>query len=152
MSLVSDLGLDIIREVVGVVAREVLAARDGLLGLGRVHRLDAVLVVGIDNGRDVEVGEAHPATEEKLTEHTRLVSGALSNGVEVALVVVREVDSGVLSVADSDGLDLGTTRRSSEDDGTGDIIKGLEGNSSSVDSGGSGSKAEERGSEMHLDG
>lgn len=151
MSLGSDLGLDIIRQVVGVVAREALATRGGLLGFGRVHELDAVLVVGINNGRDIEVGEAHPAAEEQLTEHTRLVVGALGNGVEVTLVVVRELNSGVLSVVDGDGLNLGTARRWGEDNLASDIVQGLEGNRSSVDSNGSGSEAEERSSEMHLD-
>lgn len=149
--LVSDLGLDIIGKVVGVVARERLAARHGLLGVGRPHLLDAVLVVRVNDGRDIEVGEAHPASEEKLTEHARLVLRTLSNGVEVTLVVVRELDSGVLSAADRDGLDLRAAGRRSEDDLAGNIVKGLEGDGSSVDGRGSGSQAEERGSEMHLE-
>jgi len=152
VSLVSDLGLDIIREVVGVVAREALAAGHGLLGVGRVHLLDAVLVVGVNDSRDVEVGEAHPATKEQLAEHTGLVRGALSNSVEVALVVLRELNSGVLGVADGDRLNLGAARRGSEDDSTSDVVQGLESDLSSVNGGGSGSKAEERSSEMHLDG
>lgn len=151
MGLVSDLGLDIIGEVVGVVAREVLAARHGLLGVGRPHLLDAVLVVGVNDGRDIEVSEAHPASEEKLTKHTGLVLGALSDGVEVALVVLGELNGGVLRRADGDGLDLRAARGRSEDNRASNVIKGLESDSSSVDSGGSGSKAEEGSSELHLE-
>jgi hypothetical protein len=151
VGLVSNLGLDIIGQVVGVVAREVLAARHGLLGVSGPHLLDAVLVVGVNDGRDIEVGEAHPASEEKLAKHAGLVLRALGDSVEVALVVLGELNGGVLSGADGDRLDLSAAGGRSEDNLASSVIKSLESDGSSVDSGGSGSKAEERSSEMHLE-
>lgn len=50
------LGLDIVGEVVGVGACKGPAARDGVLSVDRVHLVDALLIIGVDNGRHVKVG------------------------------------------------------------------------------------------------
>lgn len=64
MSFVSDFGLDIIREVVGVVVREVFVVGYGLFGVGRVYLFDVVFVVGVNDSRDVEVGEVYLVIKE----------------------------------------------------------------------------------------
>jgi hypothetical protein len=149
--LFSDLGLDVIREVVGVVAGEHLAARHGGLRVGRVHLLDVGLVVGINDGRDVEVGGATPARELDLTEHTGLVLLTISDGVEVADILIRELNSGLLGVAHSDRVHDVRVLVGSEVDGALDIIKSPEGDGRSVGESGRASKSKDRGGEMHLE-
>lgn len=149
--LLSDLSLNVVRQVVGVVAREDLAARHGGLGVGRVHLLDIGLVVGIDDGRDVEVGHATPARELDLTEHTGLVLLALSDGVEVANVLIRELNSGLLSAAHSDRVNVVRVLVGGEVDGTLDIVKSPEGDGGSVGESGRASKSKDRSGEMHLE-
>lgn len=147
----SDLGLDVIREVVGVVARERVATGLGLLGVNGPHLLDVVLVVGVDDGRDVKVGEAHPATEEELSEHTRSIVFTVGDGVEVALVVLGELDTLGLAALDGHRLLLGAAGGRGEDDLAGDIVKGLEGDGSGADSGSRGDEAKERLGELHFE-
>ncbi|KAI6767204.1 hypothetical protein HG531_011564 [Fusarium graminearum] len=150
VNLLSNLGLDVVREPVAVVAGECLAARHGSVARGGPHLLDVVLVVGVDDSRDVEVSLAVPATEGDLTEHTRLVLLALLDSVEVTDVLVREGDGNVLATADGNGLRARETRVRSEDDGALLVIKSLEGDSGSGSIGSRGNEANESGSELHF--
>jgi hypothetical protein len=152
VNLLSNLGLDIIGEPVGIVARELLAARHGRGTSLGPHLLDVVLVVGVDNGRDVEVRLAVPATEGDLTEHARLVLVALLDSVEVTDVLVREIDGNLLSTADSDGLGALKARVRGEDDGALLVIKGNKGDGGSSSVGSRGDEANESGSELHFGG
>lgn len=148
---VGGLGLDIVGQPVGVVAGEVLAARHGTGLVDGPHLLDVAVVRGVDDGGDVEEGQAAKAAKGNLAEHAGLVLLALLDGVEVAAVDIGEGDGGVLLVADSDGLSLGRTRAGREVDGTLNVVEGPEGDGSGVDSGGRGSEAEESLGEMHFD-
>lgn len=152
VALLGSLSLDVIREVVGVVAGEVDTARHGLIGLSREHLLDVVLVVGVDNGRDVEVGQSVPAAKVNLAKHAGDVGIALLDGVEVALPGVREGNSGVLAAVDGDGGNISIARVAGEVDGALNIVQGPE-----VDGGGGresrrGNESSNRGSEMHFEG
>lgn len=79
-----DLGLDVVPLVVGVGAREGLAARDGGVSVKREHLLDAVVVVWVDDSADIEVVHTSPAIEGDLAEHAWDISGILGDGVPVA--------------------------------------------------------------------
>lgn len=151
VSLVSGSGLDVIREVVGGVAREVLAAGDGTESLVGPHLLDVVGVVRLDDGRDVEVGQAVPATEDDLSEHTLMGVGALRNGNEVTDEGLRHGDDGLLSVADSDRGNAELVLVAGEEDGTGLVVQSPEGESGSLGDGGRAEDGEEGGSKLHFD-
>lgn len=151
MSLLSHLGLDVIREPVDVVAREDFTARHGGEAAGGPHLLDVVVVVGVNNGRDVEVSLSLPATELDLAEHARDVLVTLLDGVVVANVVVGEVNSGLLLVADSHRVDFRGARAGSEVDGANLVVEGPEGDLASGDRGSSGSESQKSGGELHLE-
>lgn len=150
--LLGSLGLDVVRQVVGVVAREVDAARHGLQGLGREHLLDVVLVVGVDNGGDVKVGQAVPAAKVDLAEHAGDVVGALLDGVEVALPGIGEGNSGVLSTADLDGVDVGAAGVGGEVDGALSVVQGPEGDAGGRRESRGGNEGSNRGGETHFEG
>ena len=112
--------------------------------------LDVFLVRGIDDRGDVEVGLAVPAREVDLAEHAGRVLVTLLDGVEVTDVGLGEVDSGLLSAADSDSVDVGRARVGGEVDGADLIVKGPESDLASADSGGErGNEAEGGSREMH---
>lgn len=121
------------------------------MGLDGPHLLDVVVVGRVDNGGDIEVGQAAPATEGDLAEHARGALGTLLNGVVVTNVAIREGDSGVLLAVDSDGVDLSVASARGEDDGAGDIVKGPESDSVGGNSGGGGGHGQESGSELHFE-
>ena len=148
---VGDLGLDIVPHPVGIVAREDLAARHGGHLILGPHLLDVVVVIGVDNGRDVEEGHATKGTKVDLAEHAGVVLLALLDGVEVANVLVSKVDGGVLLVADSDGGHLGRAGAGSEVDGALDVIQSPEGDGAGLGGGGRGDEADDGVGEMHLD-
>lgn len=122
-----DLGLDVIREPVGVVAGEDLAAGHGLAGVGGPHLLDVVMVGGVDNGRDVKVGEAVPAAELDFAEHARDVFSVGRIGIPVAYPRIRELNGGVLRGAHRDGFERRGAGVASEDQGTVNAVKSPEG-------------------------
>lgn len=153
MSLVSNLGLLIVGQVVGVVAGELLAARVGGHGLGRVHLLDVVGVAGDNDGRNVKVGLAHPATEGHLAEHASAsVLATLNDGPVVSNVLVRELDSGVLLVAHNDGVDVGISGVRGEVHGADLVVKSLEGDLGGSSVGSRGNKGHDSSSELHVGG
>lgn len=152
VGLRGGLGLDVVGQPVSVVAWEDLATGHGLLRRLGPHLLDVVLVVGVDDGRDVEVGQAVPAREVDLTQHARVVRLAILDGVEVADPRLGELDGRVLLVVDDDGGDIGRSRVAGEVDGALDVVEGPEGDSAGADGGRGGDEGHGRGSEMHLDG
>lgn len=103
VGLVGDLGLDVVGQVVGVVAGEGVAARDGGVGgFSRVHEHDVVGVGGVDNGGHVKVGRTAPALEVDLGEHAGDVRVAGSDSVGVANEASREVDGDGGTSSDGD--------------------------------------------------
>lgn len=150
INLLSDLGLDIVEHVVGVVAGEHLAAGDRSLGAGGPHLLDVVLVSGVDNRRNVEVGFALPAAEGDLAEHTVLVALALLKSNEVADVGFGESDGGVLLAGDGHGLNLRVALTGSEDDGANFVIESLKGDGAGGNRGDGGGKGEKSLGELHF--
>lgn len=113
-------GLDVVGEVVSCAAREDSAA--GHLGLGggavlagRPHLVNAGDVCGIDDGRDIKVGDVVPALEGDFAEHALGVGGVLANGEPVANPSSRESDGLGGSSCNLNGADLGVTNTGSED-------------------------------------
>ncbi|KAH6611234.1 hypothetical protein Trco_001254 [Trichoderma cornu-damae] len=151
VALLGGLGLDIIRQVVGVVAREVDTSRHGLVGLGREDLLDVVLVVGVDNGGDVEVGQSVPAAEGDLAEHARDVGSAVLDGIEVALPGVGEGDGGVLLAVDGDGFEVGLARVAGEVDGALNIVQSPEGDAGGAGQSRGSNQGSNRSSETHFE-
>lgn len=151
VSLLGSLGLDIVREPVAVVARESLATRHGGLAAGRPHLLDVVVVAGVNDGGDIEVGEAVPGVEVDLTEHAGDVGGARLDGVEVTDPGVGELDNRLLLVVDGNRLELRGARARSEVDGTSDIVESPEGDTGGADGSSGGNEGHGRSSEMHFE-
>jgi hypothetical protein len=149
IDLVGNLGLDVIREPVAVVAREDFTAGSEASVLGGPHHLDVVMVVGVDNGRDVEVGHAVPATEVDLAEHTGDVGGTLLDSVVVADPSIGEGDNLLGSVADSDGGEVVEAGVGSEVDGSLNAVQSDKGDGSSEGSGRGGDESGESSSELH---
>lgn len=152
IGLLGGLGLDIIGVPVGVVARPDLAAGHGPLTLLGPHLLDVVVVIGVDDGGHIEVGQADPAVEVDLTEHAGGVGLALLDGPVVADPVVGEGDSLVLLVVDGDGRKLLVSGVGSEGNGAGNTIQSPEGNAGGADGSGGGDEGHGGSSEMHFKG
>ena len=119
---ISGLGLDVVGKVVGVVAREGLAARERSVGVQREHLLDTINIIWVDDSRDIKVSHASPGIEADFTEHTGSVVGAFGDRVPVANPAGRErlVGSGI--AGNSKGIDGSTARGRSEDQGTGGAV------------------------------
>ena len=125
---VGGLGLDIIRGDVHVgAASHVRAARDGGLAVVGVDLVDTIRVLGVDDGRDVEVGQTSPAVEGDLAQHAHGVGGIGGNGIPVANPSIGEVDGDGVAARDSGVIDTLTTRSGSEVDSTVRGVHGLEG-------------------------
>ena len=114
--------------VVSIVAGKLHAARHGRLDVGRPHLLDIVLVVGVDNGRDVKVSEAHPAGKVYLSEHTGNIGATVLDGIEVANVTLGERDVLLLPSLDHDWVHRRGARAGSEVDGAVNSVERPEGN------------------------
>lgn len=111
-------GSDIVPLVVSVRARESLAARDGSVAVEREDLLDAIVVIWVDNRRDVEVGSASEAIETHLSEHAWSVRCTLGDGVPVANPAGRE---GLVGGGEAGDDELGNRFEASvlgEDDGS----------------------------------
>ena len=120
--LLGGLGLDVVGQVVGVVAGEGLAARGRGLGLGRVHHVDTVVVSGVDDGRDIEVGQAVPALEVDLGEHAGDVVAAAGDSVGVANEAVAKSDIDGGTAGNGDGVDTLDTGAGGDVDGTLSVV------------------------------
>jgi hypothetical protein len=151
VDLGSDLGLDVVRKVVGVVAGEDLAARHGALGVGGPHLLDVVVIAGVDNGGDVKVGEAVPAAELDLAEHAGNVVLTLGDGVVVADPGVGEGDLLLLAAADGDGVEPSRLGVGSEVDGALNVVEGPEGDGGGLGEDSGGNEGHDGGGELHLE-
>lgn len=147
-----DLGLDVVPDVIGVIARERLAARGRRLGRGGVHLLDAVVVVGLDDGRDVEVGEAVPSLEGDFAQHAGDVGLAVRDGVPVADPALGDGGGDLVVAGDLDGVELLVAGAGGEVDGPVGVVKGHEGDGVGGDRKGGGAEDRQNLSELHLDG
>lgn len=151
------LGLDVIRQVVGIGAREEVAARSdqgvgqaGAGEAGRVDHLDAVDVVGVDDGRDVKEGLTGPAVEGDLAEHARDVGLTGRDRVEVALPVLGDIDDDALESRHDGGGDHTSTGVAGEVDGAvGGILGDQSDSVGSGSKGGAGKEGSKRG-ELHI--
>jgi len=150
--LAGGLGLQVVRVVVGVVAGERLAARHWLHGTSREELLDVVHVIGVDDGRDVEIDQIIPTTEVDLAEHAGNVGLAVRDSVEVASPARGEVDSGVPRTADVDRRKLGQVSVAGEVDGTLNLIQGPECDARSAGDSRGGDESSNGKSETHFDG
>jgi len=108
---------DVIPLVVGVAAGEGLAARDWGAAVEREDHLDAVVVIWVDDGRDIEVGGASKAVETDLSEHAWNVGGSIRDGVPVANPAGWEGLVGGLGAGDDELGDALKASVWSEDDG-----------------------------------
>lgn len=152
VNLLGDLGLDIVGEVVGVVAGEDLAARHGGVGASGPHLLDVAVVARSDDGRDVKVGQAVPAAKLDLTEHAGDVGLASGDSVVVADPGVGELDGLVLGAVDNDRVKGSRLGVAGEVDGTLNVVEGPEGDGGGAGDSGRGNKGHDGGSEMHFEG
>lgn len=119
-------GLDVIRQVVGVGACEGPAARDGVLGIDRVHLVDALLVIGVDNGRHVKVRGIGVRVPSKLGQHARRAQVlAGRHRVAIASPAVGELNGDVLTGGDISVVD---GRVASPDNGAVGAVHGRKGN------------------------
>lgn len=143
--LVGDLGLNVIRKPVDIVAGEHLTTRHGPRLCGRPHLLDVVVVLGVNNGRDVKVVQLVPAREGNLAKHAWDVVLAVLDGVEVADPSIREGNSGVLLAVDLDGLHSRLTSVASEVDSTLNGVEGPEGDCGGLGDSRSGDQSHGRG-------
>ena len=148
----SRLSLDIIREVISIIAREDLATRGRRVGALGPQLLDTDVVVGVDDGRNVKVGKTVPALEGHLAEHTGDARGAVGNGVPVADPALRELGRYGGVALD---VDVGKGRVAGiggEDDGAVGAVLGDEGDGVGGDGDGRGEHAEDDAGELHFDG
>jgi len=136
--------------VVRLVAGEVGATRLGAARTHRVQLLDAVVVAGVHNGRDVKVGEAVPSLERNLAEHTGDARGAVRDCVPVADPAVGEVDADTVAAAHVDIADALVAGRRREDDGAASAVLGDEGDRVGKGRGGKSRDESEESSELHF--
>lgn len=158
LSLVGGDSLDIVGEVVGSVARENLTTRHLSLGrkrvlAGRPHLVNATVVICINNGRDVEVGDVVPTLERDLTQHANSVGGILTDGEPVANPAGGEGDGLSSFTSHLNGGDLGVTNAGCKDNLAAGIVLADKGDSvsSTGDCAGDGSNGSDLGEELHLD-
>jgi len=111
-------GSNVIPFVVGVRAREGLAARDGNAAVQWEDHLHTLRVIWIDDSRDIEVRGTSEAIEADLSEHAWNSLLALRDGEPIACPAGREGLIGSGHTGDDelgDGLEASVL---SEDDGT----------------------------------
>jgi len=105
--------------LVGAVAGFEAAGDLGLLVLHAlaegVEHLDALGVLVVDNGGDIEVGGSSVAAEANLTKHARGVLRTLIIGIEIAYPLVGEGLVGSLQGSESESFDALEARVGSED-------------------------------------
>lgn len=89
-SVIGRQSRNIIPLVVGIGTRESLASRNGSVAVLGEEHLDALIVGGVDNGRDIEVSSSGVAVPAKLSEHTGDVVSSIGDRVEVSNPRVRE--------------------------------------------------------------
>jgi len=123
------LGLNVVGQVVGGVAREDAAAGDGLVRvLGREHHVDSGVVVGVDNGGDVIEVQSIPAVESDLHEHAGNIGLTGDDCVAVADPTHREADLDAVTAKNVNRRELIKTSIGREVNGAILVILGDEGN------------------------
>ncbi len=90
LGVIGGEGGDVVPLVVGVCARESLASGDGRVAVFGEHHLHALVIIWVDDGRDVEVRCATEAVEAELGQHARHVWGTFGDGVDVTDPVLGE--------------------------------------------------------------
>jgi len=150
--LTGALGLDVVWQVVGVVAAGLVrvAAGDGVAVTGP-ELLDAGVVVGVDNGGDI-IPDDISIGEVDLAKHAGDVGGSSVDGVEVADPALASSPGGlaVRSKSDRGASDRLHVLITGEVDGLGDSVKVLEGDGVGSDSGGSNNDCGEGLGEKHI--
>ncbi len=117
LGTISAEGCNVIPLVVSVGARESLASRDGSAAVQGEDLLDALVIIRVDNSRNVEVSGTSEAIETDLSKHARDVCLAVRNRVPVSNPSCREGLIGGLRAGDHElgnGFEAGVRR---EDDG-----------------------------------
>jgi hypothetical protein len=99
-------GGNIVPLVVGVCAREGLAAGDRLATVLGEDHLHALSVIWVDDGRNVEVVGSSKTVPAELGQHTGHVWSTLGNGIAVADPLVREGLVGGCEALDNEVGDL----------------------------------------------
>lgn len=131
-------------------AREGGASRDRGIGGSREDLLDAVGIVGVDNGRDIVVDLASVAIEADLSEHARDIGSAFGDRVPVADPAGREGLVGGAVAGDGDGGENLETLLRCEEDGAGCGVLVDEVHAVGCGDGGEG-REEEAVEELHLE-
>ena len=127
--LVRGLGLQVIIPlVVGEGTGEDIATRRWLRRASWPDLLDADVVIGLNNGRDVEEGQAIPAVEADFSEHTRFKRFAIQDGEEVALPAIRNLDLDIIVSLDADRFKMFVSRVVVEVNCAVEVVLGLESN------------------------
>ena len=97
---------DVIPVVVGVSAREGLAAGDRFVAVLRCDHLDTLVIIWADDGRYIEEGVTGETTEANLTEHTWNVLGSFGDRVPVADPSVGEAGISCSEPSHYNGWDI----------------------------------------------
>lgn len=84
LASLSGLGLNVIPFVVGIAAWEGLAPRHRCVAVKRKDLLDAIVVIWVNNGADIEVSCASKAIEADLSKHAWDIGSTLTDRVPVA--------------------------------------------------------------------
>jgi hypothetical protein len=114
--------LDVIPLVVGVAAWECLATRDRQVFVLWEQHLDAIGIVWVDNGRDIEKGHATPSIPADFAEHTRDIFCIFGDRVEVTDPSTVKLGNGSCMAFEDEVLRAGHVLLPSEDDGAGGAV------------------------------
>jgi len=145
----SGFSLDIIRLVIRIIATGIgLTSRSGLARALRIHDLDIMSILAIDNSRDVEVVQAVPAVPADLAEHAGHVFVAVAHRVPVADPAFGEFNGFGLTAFEALGLHGPRAFLGCEDDVATGAVLGDHVDGAGADEGGDGG-GEECGGEMH---
>jgi len=84
LGIIGGLSLDVIWKVVGVGAREGLAAGERSGEALWEHHLDSLMIIRLNDSRNIKVSDSVPTIESDLAQHARNIGGAFRNRVPVS--------------------------------------------------------------------